>query len=69
MPKDIGKLREALQTIKEECRNHNHCSGCMMHYDHTCGVTGEPTIGNYDYKKQPRYWNIPELKLMSKPDK
>lgn len=67
---DYNKLRDALMTIKNECSSHkNSCSGCPLVIDsYTCGVTSERMVGEYDYRKKPQYWNIPEIHLMSKGD-
>lgn len=60
------KLRAALLTIKEECRGHGSlCCSCPFALDSICGITGEPSYG--DYRRKPQYWDIPEIKLMQKP--
>lgn len=64
---EYKKLREALNTIKEECRGHgNACCGCPFEVDYKCGITGERT-GSGDYRRKPQYWITPEIKLLQKP--
>lgn len=63
---EYKKLQTALNTIKEECRGHgNSCIACPFSLGDTCGITGEPSYGNW--RRKPQYWNIPEIKLMQKP--
>ena len=63
---EYGKLRSALSTIKEECRGHgNSCIACPFEVDGKCGITGESCY-NGEWRRKPKYWSIPEIKLMQK---
>ena len=63
---EYKKLQTALNTIKEECRGHgNSCCACPFEVDNKCGITGEPSYG--DWRRKPQYWKIPEIKLIQKP--
>lgn len=69
MKNDVNALRDALSLIKNECARHgSSCLGCPFRTgDYDCGITGIKMVGDYDYKKKPSYWVIPEIKLLSKP--
>lgn len=63
---EYGKLRDALRTIKEECRGQgSSCCACPFALDNICGITGEPSYG--EWRRKPQYWDIPEIKLLQKP--
>jgi len=68
---DVQELQNALRIIKSECDFHKgSCSMCPLAIeDYRCGVTGESTCGNGDYKRKPQYWEIPEIKLLKKTEK
>ena len=63
---DYKKLMEAINTIKDECGFHNGvCSMCPFSIDtYKCGITGEKTCGAGEWRRMPKYWNIPEVKLL-----
>ena len=65
----IEKLRNALLEIQSECNKHGtSCSGCPLLTDgpgyYHCGVVGIDMNMTDSYKKRPKYWEIPSVKLM-----
>ena len=68
-PQELNKLRDALRTISNECKFHDgKCFSCPLALeDYKCGVTGQKTCGSYDYRLQPKYWNMPDVRLLHPP--
>lgn len=65
---NIGKLQEALRTIKEECKGHgNSCIACPFEVSGKCGITCESVYGDGEWRKKPQYWIIPDIRLMIPP--
>lgn len=65
---DARKLQEALEIIKSECEFHgSSCSMCPFSIDDwTCGIIGARPNLNENWKKKPRRWNLPQIRLIAK---
>ena len=66
----LEKLRNALMEIKSECSQHKtSCLGCPLLTDGSgythCGVVGIDMNQIGAYKKKPKYWELPDIRLMS----
>lgn len=65
---EYEKLRAAIVAIHDECAFHGSCGSCPLAFtEYVCGITGEATSGNGDYRRKPKYWTILSPKLLGEP--